>query len=271
MRIAVLLSASSSVWLAGCVAGDEPSDPEPHVRAANVPGAIARTKNTGPVIDHNGAVLATSTTYAIYWGPAADFPADLESGMATLLGGFAGSSYIGIAQQYMRGTPIATSYAGSVADPSAPPRIAPNTATIAAEACALFPNPDPNALYIVFTSNAPKVNYCAWHNKATCNGVSIQVAYVPNQAQLPNCSPYTAAHLGCNAYSDGTVTSADSVAHELMETISDPHIDAWYDANRAEIGDKCDYQYASCVALPNGSSWQIQSEWSNAIGGCQQQ
>ena len=67
-----------------------------------------------------------------------------------------------------------------------------------------------------------------------------------------------------------TVTSADSVAHEFMEAITDAHLDAWYDRNGGEVADKCNYNYQACVELTTGS-WQIQSEWSNAIGGCQQQ
>jgi hypothetical protein len=191
--------------------------------------------------------------------------------MATLLGGFNGSSYLGIAQQYMRGAPISSAYVGSVSDPSTPPQSAPNTAALGNEVCKLFANPDPSTLYVVFTSNAPNIQYCAWHDKATCNGVTFQVAYIPNQAQLPGCSPYTKSNLHCNTYSDGTVTSADSVAHEFMETVTDPHIDAWYDKQKQEVADKCNYVYSACVGLSNGSSWQIQSEWSNAIGGCQQQ
>jgi hypothetical protein len=55
-----------------------------------------------------------------------------------------------------------------------------------------------------------------------------------------------------------------------MEAVTDPHLDAWYDKNHAEIADKCNYGYQSCVTLSSGS-WQIQSEWSDAIGACQQQ
>jgi hypothetical protein len=93
---------------------------------------------------------------------------------------------------------------------------------------------------------------------------------MPNQALLPGCSPFTRTNLHCNSYSEGTVTSADSVAHEFMESITDAHIDAWYDKQKQEIADKCNFVYSACVNLPNGS-WQIQSEWSDAIGGCQQQ
>jgi hypothetical protein len=171
----------------------------------------------------------------------------------------------------MRGAGVANVYQGAVSDPSAPPTHAPSSAALGQEVCKLFPNPDPATLYIVFTSSAPNIKYCAWHDKATCNGVTFEVAYMPNQAQLPFCSPYTATNLHCNGYSDGTVTTADSVAHELMETISDPHLDAWFDRNGQEMADKCEYNYTACVDLPNGSSWQIQTEWSNALGACQQQ
>jgi hypothetical protein len=190
--------------------------------------------------------------------------------MAALLGGFNGTGYLRVVEQYMRGTPVSSAYGGSLVDSSAPPSRAPSTAALGAEVCKLVAAPDPDTLYVVFTSNAPKVNYCAWHDKATCNGVTFQVAYVPNQAILSGCSPYTKSNLGCNSYSDGTVASADSVAHEFMETVTDAHIDAWYDATKAEIGDKCNYDYQACVNLTTGT-WQIQSLWSNAINGCQQQ
>ncbi len=267
VELAALVFAFS---LAACGGQDVSTQDSAPVRSMADATLGTAKKSAGPLIDHGGLVLASSTTYAIYWGTQSDFPGDLESGMEALLSGFNGSSYLGIASQYMRGTPLSSTYAGSTVDTSAPPKKPPRTSDIAAEVCRLFPTPDPEGLYIVFTSNAPNVNYCAWHTKATCNGVTFQVAYVPNQALLPACSPYTKADLGCNTYSDGTVTSADSVAHEFMEAITDAHLDAWYDKTGAEIGDKCNYNYQACVDLPTGS-WQIQSEWSNAINGCQQQ
>ncbi len=248
-----------------------PAQERPFKQTAAAEQATAPQAKILPLVDHGGAVLAASKTWAIYWGTPGNFPADLESGMASLLSGFNGSSYLGIAQQYMRGAGVSTFYAGAVSDTSAPPASNPSTATIAAEVVKLFPLPEANALYVVFTSNAPNINYCAWHDKATYNGVTFQVAYVPNQAQLlSGCSPYIKKNLGCNTLSEGTVASADSVAHEFMEAITDPRITAWYDRRGSEIGDKCNFVYSSCVNLANGSTWQIQSEWSNAISGCQQ-
>jgi len=231
----------------------------------------APKKSGGPLIDHGGVVLDSSATYAIYWGTPSDFPSDLEAGMADLLSGLSGSSYLDIATEYMRGAAVSTMYVGSVSDTSAPPRKAPRVSDIATEVCKLFASPNPDGVYIVFTSNAPRVKFCSWHASATCNGVTFQVAYVPNQELLPACSPYTRKNLGCNFQSAGTVSSADSVAHEFMEAITDAHLDAWYDQNGLEIADKCNYDFQACVVLSNATSWQIQSEWSNQISGCRQQ
>jgi hypothetical protein len=56
-------------------------------------------KSAGPLIDHGGPVLTSSTAHVIYWGTPSDFPPDLESGIEALLSGFDGSSYLGITQQ----------------------------------------------------------------------------------------------------------------------------------------------------------------------------
>jgi hypothetical protein len=265
--VAVLVAFS----LAGCAPSAEDAEVAAPIRAL-ADNSATTAKKTLPLIDHGGKVLTTSNSYAVYWGDASAFPSDLESGMAAMLTGFENSSYLGIGAQYMRGGGVATHYAGTLTDSSAPPASAVSASTLGNEVCTLVANPDPNGVYIVFTSNAPSHgSFCAWHDKATCNGVTFQVAYIPNQALLAGCSPYTRTNLHCNAYSDGTVTSADSVAHEFMESVTDPLITAWYDKQKAEIADKCNFDYQACVALPNGSNWQIQSEWSNAIGGCQQQ
>lgn len=271
MRVAPL---SIALALSAAACGPLPSDAEldgANVRSSEQALSNAASSAPSPLTDRGGLILPAAKTWAIYWGPPADFPADLQPGMASLLTGLNSSSYLAIAKQYMRGAAISTQYMGAVSDPTAPPRSAPNANALGAEVCRFFPSPDPNGLYIVFTSNTPNINYCAWHNKTTCNGVPIQVAYIPNQAGLPGCSPYTRSNLGCNTYSNGTVTAADSVAHEFMEAITDPRIDAWLDANKWEIADKCNYTYSACVGLSDGSSWQIQAEWSNAIAGCQQQ
>ena len=55
------------------------------MNAGGPPGAQKKAGN--PLIDHGGLVLGSSATHAIYWGKPADFPSDLQSGMAAFLGG----------------------------------------------------------------------------------------------------------------------------------------------------------------------------------------
>jgi hypothetical protein len=62
-----------------------------------------------------------------------------------------------------------------------------------------------------------------------------------------------------------------------METVTDPMLNAWYDASGYENGDKCAYTYGAIE--PNGSrptsnltnnghSYLVQLEWDNASAGC---
>lgn len=274
MKLVVASLLVSVVGVMGCGSAPEPvgttgeavsSDDAVHVREAK-----KSTAAPSPLIDHGGPVLTSSTTHAIFWGPLADFPSDEVEGVESILQGFGGSSYLAIANQYMRGATATTAFAGSTYDGSNPPSHAPKTSALGAEVCKLFPNPDPNGIYFVFTSNRPNISYCAWHDSATCNGVTFEVAYMPNMNGDTGCSPYTVSNLGCNTYSEATVSLLDGLAHEYMESTTDPEISAWYDKNGQEMADKCNFVYGSCVTLANQTTWQIQEEWSNAAGGCLQ-
>jgi Phosphate-induced protein 1 conserved region len=93
--------------------------------------------------------------------------------------------------------------------------------------------------------------------------------------------PYTATLAeGCmTKQSPNNDYDADSTinvtSHEQMEAVTDPLINAWYDANQYEIGDKCAWNFGS-VSLNggkanvewNGHYYLVQQEWSNARKGC---
>ena len=226
----------------------------------------------GNLIDHGGPVLPASRNVAIWWGDPTQFPADARAGLDAFFSGLAGTTYLAVARQYMRGASITSAFVTNYVDTSAPPSRPPQTSAIVNEACAVINanrlTPDPSAIYFVFTSNFPgKTNYCAWHSYGTCNGVTIQVAYMPNTTGMAGCDPGNLYH--CNSYSQGTRSIANVTSHEFMEAITDADISAWSDSAGAENGDKCAWQFSSCVSLSTGS-WQLQKEWSNAISGCQQ-
>lgn len=274
MKLVVASLLVSVVGVVACGTSAEPvgstaeavTDDGIHVHAAKG----SRSTAPSPLVDHGGPVLASSATYAIFWGPLADFPGDEVEGVQSILEGFGGSSYLAMANQYMRGATATSTFGGSTFDGSSPPSHAPKTSALGAEVCKLFPHPDPDGIYFVLTSNRPNISYCAWHAGASCNGVTFQVAYMPNMNGDTGCSPYTVSNLGCNTYSDATVALLDGLAHEYLESTTDPQISAWYDKNGQEMMDKCDFVYGSCVTLANQTTWQIQEGWSNAAGGCVQ-
>lgn len=232
-------------------------------------------KNTQPknLIDHGGPVRSASQQYFIWWGTPSDFPADAATQLPALAQGLSNSSYLAIMNQYMRGATATTTFVLSAGDTSAPPSRSPSTATIVDEACKVINankwTADSNALYTVVTSNFPhNVNFCAWHDHGSCNGVDIQVAYLPNASGVAGCDPGNL--FSCNNFTEGTRSLADSYAHEFSEAITDPDLNAWYDAGGSEVADKCSFVYGSCVTLRK-TDWQIQEEWSNAVSGCVQQ
>jgi hypothetical protein len=253
--------------------GDEGVEPGMHVhwqKDAHHHGGGGGSAN---LIDHGGNVLSASHTYAIWWGNQSAFPSDAKQGLDSLFSGFDGTSFLGISDQYMRGASVSTGFNTNWTDTSSPPSKAPSTSTIVAEACnAINANGatvDGNAIYFVFSSNFPgRVSYCAWHSAGSCNGTTIQVAYMPNTTGVAGCDPGDL--YGCNSYSQGTRSIANVTSHEFMEAITDPDLNAWYDGSGSEIGDKCAWQFGSCVSL-SGGKWQLQEEWSNAASGCVQQ
>ena len=242
------------------------------VIAAAVKPASATAR---PLIDHKGKIVTNSKTYAIYWGPPTDFPADLRPAVKALLSGLNRSAYLATIDQYMRGKTASTTYVRSFSDTSRPPTIDPTPPVVLAEVRKVLRRaevrPDPNAVYLVFTSNLPAVDYCAWHASGDVSGVTTQIALIPNTTASTGCYvPKDFA--GVADYSFGTRSMADNAAHELLEAMTDPVPGtAWVDANFEEIGDKCDFVYTAPVALTGSQNvWQLQSQWSNQASSCVQ-
>jgi hypothetical protein len=222
---------------------------------------------------HNGPVIKASKTQAILWGPQfsnGSFPADLIPGLDQFYGGWSGSRYNGLNTEYGDGTGLITAsstYLGHVFDGSTPPSGALSTTQAVAEGCAMSgQNPDPSALYIIYTPTFPSnVGYCAWHSWGNCsNGKAIQVAYEPNPAGVAGCDPADAT----TGHSQMLASLVNTSAHELAETETDPRGTGWFDRQGNENADKCAWQFSTLVTLANGSSWKIQKNWSNAAKGC---
>ena len=164
---------------------------------------------------------------------------------------------------------------------------------------------DPNGIYFVLTSpdvtltfppSAPGGSpqgfctaFCGFHTSGTFGITDIKVAFVGDPAtQCPRghpggtCSPQTLSPNG----NEGADAMASVMAHELNETVTDPHGDAWFHINTAgENGDLCNFKYGTATVpldfsstflalngahadvVLNGRQFLIQSNWLNFGGG----
>jgi hypothetical protein len=167
---------------------------------------------------------------------------------------------------------------------------------------------DPSGIYFVLTSpdvtltfppapdGSPQgfcTAFCGFHTRRTLtNGITstdIKLAFVGDPAtQCPRghsggtCSPQTLSPNG----NEGADAMASVMAHELNETVTDPHGDAWFHINTAgENGDLCNFKYGTATVpldfsttvpalngahadvVLNGRQFLIQSNWLNFGGG----
>ncbi|MDP9122084.1 MAG: hypothetical protein M3O15_12090 [Acidobacteriota bacterium] len=221
---------------------------------------------------HGGAVLTSSKTVAIFWGPDWNDPAfanDIVTGIDTLLGAFGDSRYAASSTEYTGSNGRVTrssTYLGHMIDPSPVPAQPLAVDMVGSEACKMAnDNPDPDALYLVYTSTgAGRVRFCAYHSYGFCRGgAPIQIAFMPNLAGVAGCDIQDR----WTGHSEPLSALANATAHELSEVITDPRGGGWYDGRNGENGDKCAYSFLGPVTLNDGSVWKLQMLWSNRAYG----
>jgi hypothetical protein len=221
------------------------------------------------LVDHGGPVMHNSATRVIFWGASwanSTFVQDKFSGLDTFYSGVGSSTYLGTTTEYTDGSGhvgTASSYAGHVIDTSAAPSNGSQTAPILTEVCKIVgANAVSNGYYPVYVDQPRgNANFCAWHSWGTCNGVPIQFAFFFNLDGDPGCDPQDNSGL----HSQGLAALANVSGHELSEALTDPRGASWFDRSGSENADKCAWSFGSpLVALPNGSQWKIQGNWSNA-------
>src|SRR5262249_3037877 len=116
---------------------------------------------------------------------------------------------------------------------------------------------DANGVYFVLTSTNISESsgfcsrYCGWHTSGTSGGNRIRFSFVGNANRCLNgCSAQTTSPNG-NAGVDGMISV---MSHELEEATTDPDLNAWFDSNGAENGDKCAWTFGHAqFQTPNGA------------------
>jgi hypothetical protein len=230
---------------------------------------------------YGGALLPNTTTYAIWWGKPSNFPADALESIDDFLENLDGSAYLAIADQYMFGQKTHTHFGGNLFDSSEPPaKDVPSAVIIAKVYKILTANgmkADPTALYGVYVSNFPNENYyCAYHDVGPApDGTPIHIIYVPNSTFAPGCQTNVEPLFTPGRHSEATRAMANSTAHEVMESITDPGNGVnglgWVNLTFGlEVADFCNFIFQTPVPLADSSKWKIQEIWSNEAGGCVQ-
>jgi hypothetical protein len=137
-----------------------------------------------------------------------------------------------------------------------------NIATVVSNYVSTHGGATTNAIYFVLTSSDVTASsgfctqYCGWHTKGTVGGVAnVKYSFVGNANRcLSGCAAQTISPNG-NAGVDGMVSV---LAHELVETLSDPQLNAWYDASGAENADKCAWTFGGAQQqAANGSFYNV--------------
>lgn len=226
----------------------------------------------GNMTNHGGAVQTQPKIYVVFWGASWNSSGD-PNGAATyltnFLGAAGGSAWLKTVTQYGAGNPSSL-LAGTWVDTGSTPPSRPSTSQIAAEAAAaaahFLGSSSVNANYIVAMPHgvAPsgfKTQWCAYHSTFQSGGSAVPFTALPYQPD---------AGYGCGAGSVSTgVLDGFSIVggHEVAEVITDPQLDAWYDGQQEEIGDKCAWKQ---LELNSSVGYPTQPLWSNAISGCTQ-
>ncbi|MBK6844866.1 MAG: hypothetical protein IPG88_21615 [Gemmatimonadetes bacterium] len=251
-------------------------------------GDVSSAAQTYPILYHGGPIMhSANKVVAIYWGPNTIYtngptPGTVGSGNNdySLLGYFmrniGQTPYWKINQDYTdaqgRGVPNALYYTRFWANASNP-GTAPSDAAIRNMIKSGFWSkyaPDVSTIYTVFTG--PGVNlggkfgvtdgYCAYHSKFSyfSNGFNyiIKYAVMPYAASKAICTSNLIENKSPND-NLGVDAEVSALAHELVETVTDPQFNAWYDAQSPgqENADKCAWKFGSTYTTPNGAKANI--------------
>ncbi len=222
-----------------------------------------------PLLNHGGPVQNAPRVYVVYWDWVGDASGE-QPYLNKFLSSVGSTFWLSAVSQYGGGS-ARNLLAGTWSDPTPIPAN-PTDAQIQAEALAAANHfGTGNSVNVQIVVATPTGHSTAGFGTAFC-------AYHGAVAADPNVTytdlPYmTDAGAACgenavNAGANGTLDGVSIVeGHELAETITDPLLNAWFDANGNEIGDKCAW-----VGLANLNTWSrafaVQPLWSNNANGC---
>jgi hypothetical protein len=265
---------------------------------AQKPARPTRTNNLSYRGGVGGIGVETAPkVYLVLWGSQwnSNDPSGEEALLTSFFGKAGGSSWLASVTQYCQGVASGTVFcngagtaAGSSVSFSASTSVwhdntsaapsSPSQSQLAAEAVRAaqhFSNTaagsNNSTQYVVATATHNNASgfgtqYCAWHSSTSSAYGNIAYTNLPYITDAGSSCGANFNNLGAKA----GITIVEG--HEMAETITDQYPNGgWLDRNGEENADKCAWiqsgQGASASVSLNGTSYPVQSLWSNAFNG----
>jgi len=232
-----------------------------------VQGPVQFSLITGPMSNHGGPIQNAPAVYIVYWNWTSDLygvQAYLQDFLATV----GGTPWLSPVTQYSGAGNPSSLLAGTWSDPTTVPAHPTDTQiqTEAAAAVTHFGLGNSTNYQIVvalptghaYANFAVQGGTCAYHG--VIHGLNVSYTALPYM-------PDGGSTCGSNWVSGPLDGVSILEGHELAESITDPHLNAWYDSGGNEIGDKCAWIQLGTISTSQGT-FAVQPLWSNADNGC---
>ena len=253
----------------------QPTDAPPR----NALSVYPPSYGSGDLVNHGGHQIPFAGFFAVYWNssvansPGSQGQTTLQAQVRAFGSSFSdGAAYTQtdtaadytIVTQYSATDTISPvlAYAGDFVDSRATQSSFSDTKVrnyIAGLFNGGFVRPDPNTIFGVYFPAGMRItlqggascsSFCGYHGHFAYNGQDIKYAVFP----YTNCA---ACSLPGKAVAD-ILTIVTS--HEIREAVTDPDLNAWYDAAGYEADDKCAWH--NLYQMTRGNFW-VQPEYSN--------
>ncbi|HEY0806543.1 MAG TPA: hypothetical protein VGD84_15835, partial [Pseudonocardiaceae bacterium] len=241
--------------------------PGPHVSRPHTHNASPAVI-TGAMSNHGGPVQTAPRVFVDFWGWGSD-PSGEQPYLDRFLASVGGTPWLATVNQYGAGSG-GNLLAGTWSDGAAVPA-SPNDAQIQAEALAAANHfGTGNSLNVQIVVATPTghstpgfgTQFCAYHGVVAADR-NVTYTDLPYMTDAGTACGLNSVN-GANGRLDG-VSIVEG--HELAEAITDPLLNAWFDAGGNEIGDKCAWSGLGNISTTMGT-FAVQPLWSNAANGC---
>jgi hypothetical protein len=247
----------------------QPTDAPAHRGLSVFPASYG----SGNLLNHGGHEIPIAGFFPIYWNAAVANSAgsqnqlNLRTEVQNFVGAFSNSADYSVITQYGSADQISPilAWAGDFVD-SRSTQASFSDSKVKSYIASLFTRgvqPDSQTIYGVYFPSGMKITlqggtscsaFCGYHGHFAYNGQDIKYAVFP----------YT----DCRACSLPGKAVADMLtivtSHEIREAVTDPDLNAWYDAAGYEADDKCAWH--NLYQLNTGKFW-VQPEYSNGLAG----